>query len=244
VLKSTTIRKEESIRTEVIRKFVSHRTHTNEDLGVDHIFIKPEGILSGQELALEASRASSPKSAPILSSSTIDNAKMGTFDESLLDIKDFKNEEVYAELESDMDGIDTLRRVTEDVIADARAYRNELDEKQKIRTILLEKSNKEKVDKTEGHLINHGIGVGASKGEESVDSRAVAMSAAERMALALGHKKSLSLLSSSNTVLFIANSRVIPSSIPIDTWPHLFLLSDHRPVSSSIILAKHASSKT
>mmetsp|Transcript_25759 Transcript_25759/g.24611 ORF Transcript_25759/g.24611 Transcript_25759/m.24611 type:complete len:576 (+) Transcript_25759:229-1956(+) len=231
VLKSTTIRNEDIRRSEVSRKFVSHRTHTNEDLGVDHIFIKPEGILSGQELALEASRASSPKATPILLSSTIDNAKIGTFSASSLDIK---NEEVYAELESDMDGIDTLRRVTEDFMADAKAYRSELEEKQRIRTVLLEKSDKDRVEKTEEHLIIH-----ASKGAEAIDSRAV--SAAERMAAALAPQESF--LSPSNTVLFIANSRVIPSSIAIDTWPQMFLLSDHRPVSSSIILAKHASNK-
>jgi hypothetical protein len=239
VLKSTTIRNEDVIRSEVSRKFVSHRTHTNEDLGVDHIFIKPEGILSGQELALEASRASSPKAAPLLSSSTIDNAKIGTFGDPSLDIR---NEEVYAELESDMDGIDTLRRVTEDFMADAKLYRSELEEKQRIRTVLSEKSDKDRAEKTEEHLIIHDQRR-VDKSAESIDSRAVSMSAAERMAVALAPQESLSLLSPSNTVLFIANSRVIPSSIAIDTWPQMFLLSDHRPVSSSIILAKHASNK-
>ena len=43
-------------RENPFKRFVSHRTHTNEDLGVDHIFVKPEGQLSPEEQALELTR--------------------------------------------------------------------------------------------------------------------------------------------------------------------------------------------
>lgn len=212
-------------------KFVSHRTHTNEDLGVDHIFVKPEGLLSPLEKVIELSRLNSAPS-PLTTPAAFPSAeeRKGSFpsyDESKL------NEEVYAELESDMDGIDTMRKFTEEVIADSKAYRSEEEEKKRNNILLLERSEEheeEKAREKEHYSLyspspvkikGQGPGVGPS-----ID---IAMSSA-----ALSSQRELS----SSTCLFFANSRVIPSNIPLDVWSTAFLLSDHRPVSSSIILAR------
>ena len=41
-----------------------------------------------------------------------------------------------------------------------------------------------------------------------------------------------------NTLLFVAHSHVLPSSLPINTWVRSFRISDHRPIAASIILTK------
>jgi hypothetical protein len=218
-------KKLERERARDLKKFVSHRTHTNEDLGVDHIFVKPEGQLSPQEFALEqnyiAKKAFFPERA------------VGGGKDSLLSFEESKqNEEVYAELESDMDGIDTMRKFTEEVFADSRAYRNEEEEKKRNRILLLERSEEHEEEKARDreHLSIH------SPLESKPDgpSKDILMSTS-----ALSSQLKLP----TSTFLFFANSRVIPSSIPLDIWSTAFLLSDHRPVSSSIILARPAAVK-
>ena len=142
-----------------------------------------------------------------------------------------QNEEVYAELESDMDGIDTMRKFTEEVIADTRAYRSEEEEKKRNRILLLARSEEHEEEKAQDREFS---AIHSSVPLESADrgpSQDILMSTA-----ALTTQLQLQLTAS--TFLFFANSRVIPTSIPLDVWSTAFLLSDHRPVSSSIILAK------
>lgn len=218
-------KKLERERVRDLKRFVSHRTHTNEDLGVDHIFVKPEGQLSPQEFALEqnyiAKNACSPERG-------VSGGK-----DSLLSFEESKqNEEVYAELESDMDGIDTMRKFTEEVFADSRAYRNEEEEKKRNRILLLERSEEHEEEKARDreHLSIHS----PLESKPDSPSKDILMSTS-----ALSSQLKLPTL----TFLFFANSRVIPSSIPLDIWSTAFLLSDHRPVSSSIILARPAAVK-
>ena len=47
--------------------------------------------------------------------------------------------------------------------------------------------------------------------------------------------------SNSNTVLFVADTHVIPSNLSINTWAPSFQLSDHRPIAASIVLASSLS---
>ena len=218
---------EEKEQAKSFHKFVSHRTHTNEDLGVDHIFVKPEGLLSPLEKVIELSRlnsASSPMTAPAAFPSTQETKGMSpSYDESKL------NEEVYAELESDMDGIDTMRKFTEEVIADSKAYRSEEEEKKKNNILLLERSEEHEEEKAREKEHYNIYSPSPVKSKGLGPSKDIAMSSA-----ALTSQRQLS----SSTCLFFANSRVIPSNIPLDVWSTAFLLSDHRPVSSSIILAR------
>lgn len=212
-----------------LRRFVSHRTHTNEDLGVDHIFVKPEGQLTSEELALELTRITSRSSTSMIrraptiistsaaAASDSERPALTTFEETK------QNEEVYAELESDMDGIDTMRRFTEEVIADTKAYRSDEEERQKKRILLLERCEEDKEEIAKEKIL-------ADIHSPMEPSRDIQMSTATLSAMPL--------LLASSTLLFFCNSRVIPTSIPIDTWSTDFILSDHRPVSSSIILAR------
>jgi hypothetical protein len=39
------------------------------------------------------------------------------------------------------------------------------------------------------------------------------------------------------TTLFVADSHVIPSSLPISSWAPSFRISDHRPIAASVVLA-------
>ena len=215
-------------RENPFKRFVSHRTHTNEDLGVDHIFVKPEGQLSPEEQALELTRItlrSSPSTIGTVTTSVSTSA--GSSDSERPAVASFEetkqNEEVYAELESDMDGIDTMRRFTEEVIADTKAYRSEEEERQRKRILLLERSEE---DKDEVAIEKKLSGIHSPM----EPSRDILMSSATL--------SSMPLLLASSTYLFFCNSRVLPTSIPIDIWSTDFVLSDHRPVSSSIILAK------
>jgi hypothetical protein len=50
----------EELRSESVKRFVSHRTHTDEDLGVDHIFIKPEERIIGQDLPVPTRKPLEP----------------------------------------------------------------------------------------------------------------------------------------------------------------------------------------
>ena len=43
--------------------------------------------------------------------------------------------------------------------------------------------------------------------------------------------------STSTTQLFVADSHVIPSSLPISSWAPSFRISDHRPIAASVVLA-------
>lgn len=199
-----------------LQKFVSHRTHTNEDLGVDHIFVKPEEPMSLQE-AQRTINSMGITDPPTRNRPSFEESK--------------QNEEVYAELESDMDGIDTMRKFTEEVIADTRAYRSEEEEKKRNRILLLARSEEHEEEKAQDREFS---AIHSSVPLESADrgpSQDILMSTA-----ALTTQLQLQLTAS--TFLFFANSRVIPTSIPLDVWSTAFLLSDHRPVSSSIILAK------
>ena len=202
-----------------LQKFVSHRTHTNEDLGVDHIFVKPEEPMSLQE-AQSTINSMGITDPPTRSRPSFEESK--------------QNEEVYAELESDMDGIDTMRKFTEEVIADTRAYRSEEEEKKRNRILLLARSEEHEEEKAQDRDREFSAIHSSSVPVESADrgpSQDILMSTA-----ALTTQLQLQLTAS--TFLFFANSRVIPTSIPLDVWSTAFLLSDHRPVSSSIILAK------
>lgn len=206
---------------EPMKRFVSHRTHTNEDLGVDHIFVRPEGPLTLEELAQETSRISMKAMAPSVKSFRINesqNPVLQSFEESK------QNEEVYAELESDMDGIDTMRRFTEDVIADTKAYRSEEEEKMKSRILLLEQCEEDKEEQ--------------AKEKENLERHSNPLAPSRDILMSAAALSSMPIRLASNTLLFFANSRVIPTTIPLDTWSTEFVLSDHRPVSSSIILAR------
>jgi mRNA deadenylase 3'-5' endonuclease subunit Ccr4 len=209
---------EEGTNSQSLQKFVSHRTHTNEDLGVDHIFVKPEEPMSLQE-----------------AQNTInDMAKMETISRSRPSFEEKKqNEEVYAEMESDMDGIDTMRKFTEEVIADTRAYRSEEEERKRNRILLLARSEEHEEEKAQDRefSVMHSVPAESTGRGPSKD---ILMSTAAL---------STQLQLTASTFLFFANSRVIPTSIPLDVWSTAFLLSDHRPVSSSIILAKLSSVK-
>jgi hypothetical protein len=118
-----------------------------------------------------------------------------------------------------MDGIDTIRKFTEDMISENFEYRREEEELKREHILLLERAEEEDEDraKEKEHAILH-----------ATISSTIPVPTSQRPLLLPPLK---------NTVLYITNSRVIPSSIPLDSWSTSFLLSDHRPVSSSIILA-------
>ena len=325
-------------KDEPMRRFVSHRTHTNEDLGVDHIFVRPEGTLTLEELTQEAariSRKSSPKTpSTLLTPSTLDSThKSATQSDSsttsitnmtsqltpkttpiweatdsslesisgtaygialerqerqdrqerderreqqrMISFEEQKqNEEVYAELESDMDGIDTMRRFTEEIFADTRAYRSEEEEKKKRRVLLLERSEKEKEDKqrerehsekhspppppsdilmsstlscmplsTSSPVLPLSSPISSITSPLSIPlcvaSNTLTNTMTNTMTNSMTNSMSTTMTTTmANTLLFFSNSRVIPTSIPLDSWSADFVLSDHRPVSSSIILAR------
>ena len=49
-------------------------------------------------------------------------------------------------------------------------------------------------------------------------------------------------ITNQNIIVFISNCTVLPLSLPIDKWIPSFKISDHRPVSATIILAKSKAS--
>ena len=113
------------------KKFVSHRTHRNEELGVDHIFVKPEEIDMSITDTDDTTNTSGSKS----SSSRNSNKNRRTSIASVIDPENIKG--------------------TSDI----------------------------------------------------------------------------------HSVLFVADTHVIPSNLPINTWAPSFQLSDHRPIAASIVLA-------
>ena len=123
-----------------------------------------------------------------------------------------------------MDGIDTMRRFTEDVIADTKAYRSEEEEKMKSRILLLEQCEEDKEEQ--------------AKEKENLERHSNPLAPSRDILMSAAALSSMPIRLASNTLLFFANSRVIPTTIPLDTWSTEFVLSDHRPVSSSIILAR------